>query len=88
VHLLDTPGFDDHTLLDSEILAMISDCLEDSFKDGVDIVGVLYMHPITDPRMKRSAMKNLRLFKKIVGMEQGEMAKEARGLRERPRDTE
>jgi len=69
VHLLDTPGFDDPNLSDTDILTMISTCLEDYFNDEAEIRGALYIHPITEARMKRSGMTNLRMFKDIIGMD-------------------
>ena len=69
VYLLDTPRFDDPNLSDTDILTMISYCLESFFKNQAEIAGALYVHPITEARMKRSAMTNLRMFKKIIGMD-------------------
>jgi len=38
-----------------------------SFKDKWEVLGVLYLHSVHDPRMKGSGLKNLRLFEKIAG---------------------
>jgi hypothetical protein len=69
VVLLDTPGFDDPGMTDTEILTMISTCLEDSFNDEAEILGALYIHAIIEPRMKRSGVTNLLMFKQIIGMD-------------------
>lgn len=69
IHLLDSPGFDDRNRTDTEILAMISSFLEDCHSGRDDIIGCLYVHPITSAKMTRSAMTNLRMFKNIIGMD-------------------
>lgn len=68
IFLADSPGFDDTFRNDATILQSINECLSSAFEDGHEIVGLLYLHPITEVRMKGSARKNLILFGKIVGM--------------------
>lgn len=65
--LADTPGFDDTYRSDGDILSDINECLAGAFRERWEIPGVLYIHPITETRMKGSAMKNLRIFKEILG---------------------
>ncbi|CAM1502632.1 Fc.00g074080.m01.CDS01 [Cosmosporella sp. VM-42] len=67
VYLVDTPGFDDTTRSDTEVLREIADWLYESFSGGVRLRGVLYLHRITDPRMQGSARSNLFMFKKLCG---------------------
>jgi GTP-binding protein EngB required for normal cell division len=67
VYLVDTPGFDDTYKNDRTILEDIADCLTACFNEHAKISGVLYIHPITELRMKGSAMKNLRMFRKVIG---------------------
>ncbi|KAH7381558.1 P-loop containing nucleoside triphosphate hydrolase protein [Pyrenochaeta sp. MPI-SDFR-AT-0127] len=67
VWLMDTPGFDDTFRNDGEILKEINDCLSEFFHKDAKITGVLYVHAITEPRMRGSALKNLRMFREVVG---------------------
>ena len=67
IYLLDTPGFDDPVMSDTEILQNITSFLEDCRADDVQIMGALYIHPITETKMKRSGLTNLLMFRKIVG---------------------
>ncbi|EPS45311.1 hypothetical protein H072_697 [Dactylellina haptotyla CBS 200.50] len=67
IYLVDTPGFDDTYVSDKDILEGISDCLRECVSDGLKVSGILYVHPITEARMKGSAMKNLRMFRKVMG---------------------
>jgi hypothetical protein len=67
VYLIDTPGFDDTYKDDLTILRSIAQILEDFFGESVKVRGVVYIHAITEPRMKRSSLRNLRLFEKIIG---------------------
>ncbi|KAH8807170.1 P-loop containing nucleoside triphosphate hydrolase protein [Xylogone sp. PMI_703] len=68
VHLIDTPGFDDTDVKDSDILLRIANYLSGSDqKEPIRLSGILYLHRITDPRVTGSALKNLRMFKKLVG---------------------
>lgn len=69
VWLMDTPGFDDTFRNDGEILEEINNCLSEAFHKDAKITGVLYVHAITEPRMRGSAMKNLRMFREVVGPE-------------------
>lgn len=64
---MDTPGFDDTAVSDTDILQQFADELAACFSNEVKISGVLYIHPITEPRMKGSMLKNLRMFRKMVG---------------------
>lgn len=84
VGLVDTPGFDDTTRTDTEVLRDVCNWLADAFvrfsyrvpalahfrlskQHGAKIVGVIYLHRITDPRMGGVATKIMRLFRKICG---------------------
>ncbi|KXN84716.1 hypothetical protein AN958_12143 [Leucoagaricus sp. SymC.cos] len=67
VVLVDTPGFDDTTRTDMEILAMISDWLAKTYKSDVKLTGLIYLHRITDNRMAGSPYKNLRMFGNLCG---------------------
>ncbi|KAJ3567471.1 hypothetical protein NP233_g6348 [Leucocoprinus birnbaumii] len=65
--LVDTPGFDDTTRSDMEILTMISDWLKNTYKQDVKLSGLIYLHRITDNRMAGSPHKNLRMFGELCG---------------------
>lgn len=69
VYLVDTPGFDDTNLSDSDVLREIATWLTGSYNNKVKLTGILYLHRITDPRMGGSAKKNLFMFKKLCGPE-------------------
>ena len=52
VYLMDTPGFDDTYLSDADILKNIATALVDAFNDQVEIQGALYIHQVTEARMR------------------------------------
>lgn len=64
---MDCPGFDDTTRSDSEILKEITEQLSALRLIGHQLRGIVYLHRITDNRMHGTAMRNLDLFKKLVG---------------------
>lgn len=66
-YLIDTPGFDDTTLSDTEILKEIVGFLIRLYKVGVKINGLIYLHRINEPRMTGSALKNLEVFRRLCG---------------------
>lgn len=65
--VLDTPGFDDSTRTDSEILTEIARVLSAQYELGVELKGVIYVHRITDVRYSGSSVKTFEVFKKICG---------------------
>lgn len=65
VHLIDTPGFNDDELKDSDILLEIAQYL----KTGVHLSGILYLHPISDSRIGGAGRRNLKLLRNLVGSE-------------------
>ncbi|KAH0829010.1 hypothetical protein J3R83DRAFT_2463 [Lanmaoa asiatica] len=67
VVLVDTPGFDDTFKSDLDILNMISDWLNSSYKKKKLLSGILYLHRITDNRMAGTPLKNLRVFRELCG---------------------
>ncbi|KAN0115439.1 P-loop containing nucleoside triphosphate hydrolase protein [Hyaloscypha variabilis] len=68
VYLMDTPGFDDPKVSDADILKIIATSLMDTFNDQADIKGALYVHSLQEVRMRGSGIKNLLMFKKLLGM--------------------
>jgi hypothetical protein len=67
VHLVDTPGFDDSFKNDAEILDGIAEFLRQVHDQRGKLSGILYLHQITDARMRGSALKNLTMFQKLMG---------------------
>ncbi|KEZ40817.1 hypothetical protein SAPIO_CDS8009 [Scedosporium apiospermum] len=55
LHLIDTPGFDDTEMKDSDILLQIAEYLN----TDVRLSGILYLHPITTRRVGGAATRNL-----------------------------
>ncbi|KZP03910.1 hypothetical protein FIBSPDRAFT_443279 [Athelia psychrophila] len=69
VVLFDTPGFDDTTKSDTDILKMIAIFLTTYHQDGVKLAGVIYMYNINGVRMSGIATRNFRMFRKLCGDE-------------------
>ncbi|EED19615.1 conserved hypothetical protein [Talaromyces stipitatus ATCC 10500] len=67
--LIDTPGFDDTTRSNTEVLKEIAFFLAALYKQNLCFCGIIYLHRITDPRMQGSTMKNLRMLQLMCGKE-------------------
>ncbi|EPS45300.1 hypothetical protein H072_696 [Dactylellina haptotyla CBS 200.50] len=67
--LVDTPGFNDTSKSDVEILRLIVDWLSTTYRSGAKLCGILYLHRITDARMTGSAIRSLKAFKELCGDE-------------------
>ena len=67
VRFVDTPGFSDTYLSDTEILEMIADYLGAAYTKDVKLSGIIYLHPISDKRVTHHATKNLEMFRKLTG---------------------
>jgi hypothetical protein len=67
--IIDTPGFNDTYRTDNDVLKELADWLLESYRDGVKISGIVYLHRISAPRMEGSALRNLRIFRKPCGDE-------------------
>lgn len=65
--LVDTPGFDDYDIPDSEILKLLVKWLATTYRTGQKLNGILYLHRITDSRMRGSSLRNLKVFKELIG---------------------
>ena len=68
--LLDTPGFDDVEISDSDVLRDIASWLAAAYSRGVLLSGLIYVHQITALRMSRSPMKNMSVWTKLCGESQ------------------
>jgi len=67
IYLVDTPGFDDTTRSDTDVLKDIAFFLSTVYQNNVRLAGIVYLHRITDPRMGGSALKNLYMFQRLCG---------------------
>jgi len=66
--LVDTPGFDDTTRSNAEILRSLADFLEKMMREKRQIGGIIYLHRITDNRVGGAALKMLHIFDALVGV--------------------
>lgn len=69
VTLVDTPGFDDTTLSDTEILKRISVYLSSTYQAGFKLSGIIYMYRISDRRVTGVTRRNFSMFRKLCGDE-------------------
>ncbi|KAF7424186.1 hypothetical protein PC9H_009489 [Pleurotus ostreatus] len=67
VRLIDTPGFDDTTRTDTDVLTMIAAFLSGTYQHGVKLSGVIYIHRISDFRMGGTSTRNFRMFRELCG---------------------
>ncbi|KAG2336074.1 P-loop containing nucleoside triphosphate hydrolase protein [Suillus weaverae] len=67
VVFIDTPGFDDTFIDDSEILRRIAVWLASSYDNNMKLAGVLYFHDISQSRMFGTSRRNLNMFRKLCG---------------------
>ncbi|KAL7950684.1 P-loop containing nucleoside triphosphate hydrolase protein [Trichoderma barbatum] len=67
VRFVDTPGFSDTYLSDTEVLEMIADYLSAGYSKEMRLSGIIYLHPISDNRVTHHATKNLEMFRKLTG---------------------
>lgn len=88
VILVDTPGFDDTNVSDTDILQRIADWLKQSYDDGALLTGIIYLHRISDQRMDGASMKNLRMFRRLCGTNNFRMVKLATTMWEKVSEEE
>ncbi|EMD41349.1 hypothetical protein CERSUDRAFT_128053 [Gelatoporia subvermispora B] len=69
VRLIDTPGFDDSSKTDVDILDLIANFLASQYRDGYRLSGVIYMQRISDPRVGGLARRNFVMFTKLCGLQ-------------------
>lgn len=67
VTLIDTPGFDDTSRSDTDILTMIAAYLTKTYEHGARLAGVIYMHRISDFRMGGTSKRNFKIFRELCG---------------------
>ncbi|KAL9636120.1 MAG: hypothetical protein Q9164_003025 [Protoblastenia rupestris] len=66
-YLVDSPGFDDSTRSDADVLRDLSTYLAASYTKGIQLSGIIYLHRIMDVRFGGAAGRNLRVFKRLCG---------------------
>ncbi|KAH6918142.1 P-loop containing nucleoside triphosphate hydrolase protein [Coprinopsis sp. MPI-PUGE-AT-0042] len=65
--LVDTPGFNDTYIDDSEILRRVAVWLASSYDSGMKLGGVMYLYDISAKRLTGSVHLNLKMFEKLCG---------------------
>lgn len=66
-HLIDTPGYDDSSRTDLQVLQGASDFFNSMYAFGLKLSGLLYFHRISDPKFQRAANLSLTTFKAMTG---------------------
>ncbi|KII85056.1 hypothetical protein PLICRDRAFT_178816 [Plicaturopsis crispa FD-325 SS-3] len=67
VTLIDTPGFDDTTRSDTDILKMIAQYLAVAYQNKHRLHGVIYIHRISDNRLGGVSRRNFKMFRELCG---------------------
>ncbi|KAG0699562.1 P-loop containing nucleoside triphosphate hydrolase protein, partial [Suillus ampliporus] len=67
VTLLDTPGFDDTSRSDTDILTMIAAYLSKTYEQGTRLAGIIYLHRISDFKMGSISQRNFKIFRELCG---------------------
>ena len=65
--MVDTPGFADTNMSDTEVLGRISSWMASRYTEGALLSGIVYLHPITHNRMDGPSTTNIRMFRKLCG---------------------
>ncbi|KAG2013087.1 TKL/TKL-ccin protein kinase [Coprinopsis cinerea AmutBmut pab1-1] len=65
--LIDTPGFDDTTKSDTEILKLIAEHLANSYRQNNHLSGLLFLHRISDTRIGGISSKSFRTLHTLCG---------------------
>ncbi|KJA21944.1 hypothetical protein HYPSUDRAFT_67422 [Hypholoma sublateritium FD-334 SS-4] len=67
VKLFDTPSFDHTNRSPHEILQIISEALENQYRKGTKLHGIIFMHPIDAIRINSLAKENFSVFTRLCG---------------------
>jgi hypothetical protein len=69
ITLIDTPGFNDTTRSEAEVLTEIANYLDSTYRNPphLKLNGIVYLQSIEDPRMYGSSLRNLKMFKDLCG---------------------
>ncbi|RXW20558.1 hypothetical protein EST38_g5290 [Candolleomyces aberdarensis] len=73
--LVDTPGFDDTCMGNGGILVRVAAWLEESYRKGMLVGGVIYLHNISCDSFGKSAVTNLKIFERLCGVKSMKMVK-------------
>ncbi|KAL4079752.1 hypothetical protein J3A83DRAFT_4085643, partial [Scleroderma citrinum] len=65
--LVDTPGFNDTFISDFQILRIIAEWLQTTYKRKVFLSGLLYFHRISDNAMGGTALRDVTIFRQLCG---------------------
>ncbi|KAF9044130.1 hypothetical protein BJ165DRAFT_1479308 [Panaeolus papilionaceus] len=65
--LVDTPGFDDPTRSDADVLTCIASYLQTTYKQKKYLAGLIYLHRITDIRFDSGGANSMNIFRKLYG---------------------
>ena len=65
--LIDTPGFDDTYRKDWEVLSSITSYLHSQYNAKELLSGIIYLHPLSRPRVQGSTMTQIKVFKGLCG---------------------
>ncbi|KAL8710285.1 MAG: hypothetical protein Q9220_005055 [cf. Caloplaca sp. 1 TL-2023] len=69
IHLIDSPGFDDGSLEDAQVLSSIADFVNTTYKLKERLAGLLYLHDITKTKVGGVALCNIRMLEEMIGGE-------------------
>lgn len=64
---MDTPGFDDTTRTDTEVLRDIVNWLTSAYERNIRLTGLVYLHGVHMTRVGGSARANMRHFRQLCG---------------------
>ena len=67
IHLIDSPGFEDGALIDTDVLSRIADYVNMIYKLNQRLAGVLYLHDITKTKVGWTGKRNLRMLENMIG---------------------
>ena len=67
VWLVDTPGFDDSTRSDTDVLRDIAAFLSETYRERILLTGIIYLHRISDNRLGGSGLRQMQMFRKLCG---------------------
>ncbi|KAG4443916.1 hypothetical protein IFR05_000556 [Cadophora sp. M221] len=67
VTLVDTLGFDDTVRSDVDTLCDLARWLEETYTKGFLLTGIIHLHSINSTRMYGSALRQLRMFRRLCG---------------------
>lgn len=67
--MIDTPGFDDTSRTDDQVLRQLASWLSFAYQQGYRLNGMVYLQTIGEPRMKGSHLTNLRMFQEMTGLD-------------------